>query len=295
MDQLILQHGQVNTCCSVNEGFNYLSIPIIHWSYFTHTLLSMWLCEFNNHIFKINRTSLRGQWVNSSCNQYYSLSIPMISLTGSSPSGVAEHADEAPLPAMWSSGLRSSSSAERLLAVPLDSILSVRVRWDSAKAWLQHGKLTVKSLTPGRFGYDYKNVIFSLALQIGIFRSYDYVIRWMPQALTDDKSTLGQVMAWCRQAASHYQSQCWPSSMWPYTSLGHNELSFSLSLSQNRWFSASLQSLQCVSSGVIGVLQWLVAWRHPAITWITIRHIINGIQWHLPRANFTGSLTDIDA
>ena len=63
------------------------------------------------------------------------------------------------------------------------------------------------SLTPERFGYDYKNVIFSLALQTGIFRSsYENVIRWMPRDLTDDKSTLGQTMAWCRQATSHYLS-----------------------------------------------------------------------------------------
>ena len=34
--------------------------------------------------------------------------------------------------------------------------------------------------------------------------------------LTDDKSTLVQVMAWCRQATSHYLSQCWPRSMPPY-------------------------------------------------------------------------------
>ena len=34
--------------------------------------------------------------------------------------------------------------------------------------------------------------------------------------LTDDKSTLVQVMAWCRQATSHYLSQCWPRSLSPY-------------------------------------------------------------------------------
>ena len=34
--------------------------------------------------------------------------------------------------------------------------------------------------------------------------------------LADDKSTLVQVMAWCRQTTSHYLSQCWPSSMSPY-------------------------------------------------------------------------------
>ena len=34
--------------------------------------------------------------------------------------------------------------------------------------------------------------------------------------LTDDKSTLVQVMAWCRQATSHYLSQCWPESLSTY-------------------------------------------------------------------------------
>ena len=44
------------------------------------------------------------------------------------------------------------------------------------------------------------NVIFNLALLIGIFKSsYDNILRWLPQDLTGDKSTLVQVMAWCRQ------------------------------------------------------------------------------------------------
>ena len=38
----------------------------------------------------------------------------------------------------------------------------------------------------------------------------------MPQALTDDKSTLVQAMAWCRQVPSHYLNQCWPRSPTPY-------------------------------------------------------------------------------
>ena len=42
------------------------------------------------------------------------------------------------------------------------------------------------------------------------------VERWIPQNSIDDKSTLVQVMAWCRQATSHYLSQCWPRSMSPY-------------------------------------------------------------------------------
>ena len=42
------------------------------------------------------------------------------------------------------------------------------------------------------------------------------VLRWMPLDLTDDNSTFVQVMAWCRQATSHYLSQCWPRFMSPY-------------------------------------------------------------------------------
>ena len=38
-------------------------------------------------------------------------------------------------------------------------------------------------------------------------------LRWMLQNLTNEKSTLVQVMAWCHQAPSHYQSQCCPWSM----------------------------------------------------------------------------------
>ena len=34
--------------------------------------------------------------------------------------------------------------------------------------------------------------------------------------LNDNQSTLVQVMAWCRQATSHYLSQCWPRSLSPY-------------------------------------------------------------------------------
>ena len=37
--------------------------------------------------------------------------------------------------------------------------------------------------------------------------------KWMSLDLIEDKSTLVQVMAWCRQATSHYLSQCWPRSM----------------------------------------------------------------------------------
>ena len=38
----------------------------------------------------------------------------------------------------------------------------------------------------------------------------EIALRWILLYLTDDKSTLVQVMAWCLAAPSHYLSQCWP-------------------------------------------------------------------------------------
>ena len=66
-------------------------------------------------------------------------------------------------------------------------------------------------------GCHFKTAMFNLVLLIGIFTSSnDNALRWMPWDLAGDTSTLVQVMAWCRQATSHYPSQCWPSSMSPY-------------------------------------------------------------------------------
>ena len=66
-------------------------------------------------------------------------------------------------------------------------------------------------------GCHFKTTNFNLVLLIGIFTSSNYnALRCMPWDLTEDKSTFVQVMAWCRQATSHYLSQCWPSSMSPY-------------------------------------------------------------------------------
>ena len=45
--------------------------------------------------------------------------------------------------------------------------------------------------------------------------SSEIALRWTSLDLCDDKSTLVQVMAWCRQATRHYLSQCWPRSMSP--------------------------------------------------------------------------------
>ena len=46
--------------------------------------------------------------------------------------------------------------------------------------------------------------------------SYEIALIWMSLDHIYGKSTLVQVMAWCRQATSHYLRQCWPRSQSPY-------------------------------------------------------------------------------
>ena len=76
--------------------------------------------------------------------------------------------------------------------------------------------ISVNSLAPVRFQFTIRKVIFKLTLVNGGWSiSYEIALRWMPQDLTDDKSTLVQVMTWCRRAKSHYLCQCWPRSMSP--------------------------------------------------------------------------------
>ena len=82
---------------------------------------------------------------------------------------------------------------------------------------LVSGGRDFNSLVPGSFEWNFKQVILKLILVIGDWDiSCEIALRWFSLDLTDEKSTLVQVMAWCRQATSHYLSQCWPRSMSPY-------------------------------------------------------------------------------
>ena len=80
--------------------------------------------------------------------------------------------------------------------------------------WTHQPSFTgVNSLAPGNF----KSVIFKLMSMIDILRtSCEIALMRMPQIHIGDKSVLVQVMVWCRQATSHYLSQCWPRSLSPY-------------------------------------------------------------------------------
>ena len=76
---------------------------------------------------------------------------------------------------------------------------------------------SLNSLAPGRFEQNFRKVIVKLiSVTDGWVIFCKIALIWMSVDLTDDKSTLVQVMAWCRQATSHYLSQCWLRSMWPY-------------------------------------------------------------------------------
>ena len=69
---------------------------------------------------------------------------------------------------------------------------------------------SIKSLAPGKFECNFRHVIFKQILVIhGWGISCEIALIWMSLDFTDVQSILVQVMAWCRQAPSHYLSQCW--------------------------------------------------------------------------------------
>ena len=129
-----------------------------------------------------------------------------------------------------------------MIHTPVDSKPKVTCRCQNCSIYLKKSSLVyncgffVNLLVPGRSECDSKNVIFNLVLLIVIFRSsHDNVLQWMTQDLTDDKSSLVQVMAWCHQATSYYLSQCrlsslstygiarpqWVNSLDPYDNISH--------------------------------------------------------------------------
>ena len=115
----------------------------------------------------------------------------------------------------------------------------------------------VNSLAPGRFEQKLRKVISRLiSMTNGWGISCKITLRWIPLDLTDDKSTLVQVMAWCRQASSHYLSQCWPRFMSPY------------GVTRPQWVN---------SSPAIEALK--VKWATSSATWTYRKYIAYDIQY----------------
>ena len=95
------------------------------------------------------------------------------------------------------------------------------------RATRYRGTSTVNSLVPGRFEQSFRQIIFQLNSVTdgwGIFCKI--ALRWMPLDHPDDKSTMVRVMAWCRQATSHYLSQFDLDPCRHMASPGHNELTY---------------------------------------------------------------------
>ena len=110
----------------------------------------------------------------------------------------------------WRSSIikRLECHSARIVAIPWKAM------WASSQAII---KTTITHCGLGDFN-EILEEYFSRQLQW--LMAWDtcckIALRRMSLDLTDDKSTLVQVMAWCRQATSHYLSQCWPRSLTPY-------------------------------------------------------------------------------
>ena len=109
----------------------------------------------------------------------------------------------------------------------------------------------VYSLAPGRFQWNFRKVIFKQISIIDHWGMYllKMALKWLLLDLTDHKSTLVQVMAWCCQVTSHYLSQCWPSPMSPYD------------VTRPQW-----------------VKKWSKTWAHVYSAYWVVMH--NDLQWH---------------
>ena len=98
--------------------------------------------------------------------------------------------------------------------------LGFNPQWQKKPAFWTRGVVFardwINSLTTGKFWRNFRYLIFQKISMIdGWGISGELVLRWMSLDLTDDKSILVQVMAWCHQATSHYLNRCWPKSLPP--------------------------------------------------------------------------------
>ena len=103
----------------------------------------------------------------------------------------------------------------------------------------------VNSLAPGKFELNFRYVIFKWNLAIdgwGIFCEIAPI--WMLLDFTDDQSTSVHVMAWFRQATSHYLSQCSPRSMSPSGITRPQWVKIVHKAWLDSWFSIPLMSIQ---------------------------------------------------
>ena len=132
------------------------------------------------------------------------------------------------------------------------------------KCWLTHCPL-------GNFHLSKLNLIF---VNDGWGISGEVPIRETSLVRTYDKPTLVQVMAWCRQATSHYLSQCWPRFVSPYGFtrpqwVTHNEIRLLAHLKPFLRNTSTHLSIFCNTLSVIMIMSMgvLIIRNMSSVTW----------------------------
>ena len=135
----------------------------------------------------------------------------------------------------------------------MNAIVIIGSGWDEYREF--------NTLSPGKFEWNFRHVIFKQILVIdGWCISCEIALLWISQDFTDGQARLVQVMDWCRQATSHYLSQCWPRSLSPY------------GVTTPQWVKYSSQ---------VQVMPLLMAWWHQAARHRVIQSwIISMFQWN---------------
>ena len=119
----------------------------------------------------------------------------------------------------------------------------------------------LNSLAPGGFENIFQNVFFKLISWIDtLSNSCETALRSMPQNPSDDKSTLVQVMAWCRQAASHYLSQCCPRSLSPYGVTRPQWVNSHIPQYHVRWWPGDAKNRSINSHGICSFSRNIPGW-----------------------------------
>ena len=104
----------------------------------------------------------------------------------------------------------------------------------------------------GNLNFILDIIIFKRILVInGWDISCKITLIWMSLDFTDDQSILVQVMACCHQATSHYLSQCWLRSLWPYGVTRPQQVNF-------KWHSDWWCNCNCIAECILLVFCLIV-------------------------------------
>ena len=118
-------------------------------------------------------------------------------------------AEEVSLTTLWR--LQRKNQKQRKWSTNLEKTRKKANRWEENVIYCLIESWLLNSAAAGKFEWNFRQILVIDGWGI----SCEIALLWMSLNFTDE-STLVQVMAWCRQASSHYLSQCWPRSLSPY-------------------------------------------------------------------------------